>query len=295
MSVQQHVDNSLSMNHSSVENSSEINVVFPRNSPGKLAWLDLKESLQKWPIWMMLAYQDIKLRYRRSVLGPFWLTLSMAITVYSMGFLYAHLFHVAMDEYYPFLVAGMLSWTLISSTVTDLTDTFVLADGLIKQIKLPYTLYIHRVAARNFMIFFHNIIVLIPIFIIFHHSAKINLDTLLIIPGLALIYINAIVYGLILAMIGARYRDISQVIKSLVQVVFFVTPVMWSPNILPEHSRYAVYLNPFYSLIEIVRAPMIGTMPTFFNYCVVLALTAFGGLVAAKMLARYRTRIIYWI
>lgn len=291
MSVQQHIDSSLNANQSSIE----MNVLFPDNTPWKMAWLDLKESMQKWPIWMMLAYQDIKLRYRRSVLGPFWLTLSMAITVYSMGFLYAHLFHVAMDEYYPFLVAGMLSWALISSTVTDLTDTFVLADGLLKQIKLPYTLYIQRVAARNFMIFFHNIIVLIPIFVIFHHSAKINLDTLLIIPGLGLIYINAIAYGLILAMIGARYRDISQVIKSLVQVVFFVTPVMWSPNILPEHTRYAVYLNPFYSLIEVVRAPMIGTTPTLFNYCVVLALTAFGGLVAAKMLTRYRTRIIYWI
>lgn len=295
MPAQQDVSNTLELNNLFTASTSESAIAFPQISPGKMAWLDLKESIQKWPIWLMLAYQDIKLRYRRSVLGPFWLTLSMAITVYSMGFLYAHLFHVELDQYYPFLVAGMLSWTLISSTVTDLTDTFILSDGLIKQIKLPYTLYIHRVAARNFMIFFHNIIVLIPIFIIFHRSAKINLDTLLVIPGLALIYINAIIYGLILAMIGARFRDVSQIIKSLVQVVFFVTPVMWSPNILPEHSRYAVYLNPFYSLIEMVRAPLIGTTPTIFNYSVVLSLTTIGGLIAAKMFARYRARIIYWI
>src|SRR5579862_3469636 len=84
-------------------------IVYPKISQTKLAWLDIKEGLQKWPIWMMLAYQDIKLRYRRSVLGPFWLTLSMAITVYTMGYLYGHLFHIELKTYYPFLVAGMLA------------------------------------------------------------------------------------------------------------------------------------------------------------------------------------------
>lgn len=115
----------------------------------KLAWEDFTEGCKKWQTWLLLAYQDIKLRYRRSVLGPFWITISMAITVYSMGFLYAHLFHTAMEQYYPFLVAGMLTWAMISTSVSDLTDTFISSDGLIKQIKLPYTLYIHRVIARK--------------------------------------------------------------------------------------------------------------------------------------------------
>src|SRR5436190_24289563 len=79
----------------------------------QLAWEDLTVGTKKWRIWLTLAYQDIKLRYRRSVLGPFWLTISMAVTVYSMGFLYAHLFHTDLQQYYPFLVAGMLCWTMI--------------------------------------------------------------------------------------------------------------------------------------------------------------------------------------
>src|SRR5690242_11037894 len=76
----------------------------------QLAINDLVNGLKKWNIWLMLAYQDVKLRYRRSVLGPFWITISMAITVYSMGFLYGHLFHSKLQTYFPFLVAGMLGW-----------------------------------------------------------------------------------------------------------------------------------------------------------------------------------------
>ncbi len=72
---------------------------------------------------------------------------------------------------------------------------------------------------------------MVPVFIIFHQSVHINFYTLLMIPGLAIIYLNSVIYGIILAMIGSRFRDVSQIIKSLVQVVFFVTPVMWSPSI----------------------------------------------------------------
>src|SRR3989338_10164686 len=97
-------------------------VFFPQISQKQLAWDDFKESLQHWRIWLMLAYQDIKLRYRRSVLGPFWITISMAVTVYSMGFLYSHLFHIELSQYYPFVVASMLAWSLISSVIIEMTD-----------------------------------------------------------------------------------------------------------------------------------------------------------------------------
>lgn len=268
-----------------------------RSAPNQkeLARQDITLGFQHWYIWLTLAYQDIKLRYRRSVLGPFWLTISMGVTVYSMGFLYAHLFHTDLQQYYPFLVSGMLCWTLISSGIIELTDAFMLSESLIKQIKMPYTLYIHRTAARNIIIFFHNFLVMVPIYLLFSSTAKINLQSLLIIPGLLILYINMLFYGTILAVIGSRYRDISQVIKSLVQVIFFITPVMWSPAILPEKSRLIVYANPFYSFLEIIRAPLLGKAPTLFNLGVTLTTTVIGACICYKLLVRYRARIIYWL
>lgn len=270
-------------------------ILFPKRSQLQFAWLDMKDGLLQWRIWLMLAYQDIKLRYRRSVLGPFWLTISMGVTVYSMGFLYAKLFHVEMQRYYPFLVAGMLSWSLISTIIVDLTDGLVASDAFIKQIKLPYSLYIHRIAARNVLIFFHNIIVMIPILAIFHEYARVNFNTLLMLVGLLFIYFNSITYGLILGMIGARYRDISQIIKSLVQVVFFVTPVMWSPDVFNEYHRNLINLNPFYAFIELIRAPLLGQVPTAVNFIIVIISTLLGATICAWMFIRYRSRIVYWL
>lgn len=269
--------------------------VFVSTTHLQLALADLKDGLCKWRVWLMLAYQDIKLRYRRSVLGPFWLTLSMAITVYMMGFLYSRLFHQDLATYYPFLVGGMLSWSLISGIVLELTEGFSGSDVYIKQVKLPYSIYIHRLVCRNLIIFFHNILVIIPILIIYHQNAKVNCNTLLLLPGLAAIYLNGFAYGFILAMIGARYRDVLQMVKSFVQVVFFVTPVMWGPEILGDRSRFIVDFNPFYAFIELIRAPLLGRVPTSANLALVLLVTSFGIALSLFMFVRYRARIVYWL
>lgn len=270
-------------------------IIFQTPSAKNLARQDAVEALKQWRIWLLLAYQDIKLRYRRSILGPFWITLSMAVTVYSMGFLYAHLFHTDMQTYYPFLVAGMLGWSFISSSVSELTEAFTSSDGLMKQIKLPYTLYVHRIATRNMIIFFHNLLVMVPILFIFHQVAKVNFYTLLFIPNLLLIYFNTITFGLILAIIGARYRDVSQIIKNLIQVAFFVTPIMWNPAVLPPQYQPFMYLNPCYIFVELIRAPMCGSFTTWTIYGIAFLITGIGYGVCAKLFTRYRSRIIYWL
>ncbi len=268
------------------------------SSPHKgrnLALKDFKDGLSQWRIWLMLAYQDIKLRYLRSILGPFWITLSMAISVYSMGFLYSHLFHSDLQSYFPFLVGGMITWALISTLITELTDAFSTSANLLKQIKLPYSLYIHRIVARNIIIFFHNMLVIVPILAIFHQVAKVNWNTLFLFVGLFLLYINAIFYGLTLAMIGSRYRDISQIVKSLIQVVFFLTPVMWKPDVLPANKKFIALYNPFSSFIEIIRAPLTGSLPAFHDLVMVSIVTLIGIYICYYLFVRYRARIVYWL
>ena len=221
--------------------------------------------------------------------------MSMAITVYTIGFLYAHLFRTGIAQYYPFLVAGMLSWSLIANIIPELGETFITSDSLLKQIKLPYTLYIHRVVARNIIIFFHNLAVIIPIWLWFPESARVNLQTLFLIPSLFIIYVNAVSVGLILAMIGARYRDMAQVIKSLIQVAFFVTPIMWNPTILPIKYQQFMYFNPFYIFVELIREPLIGFPISWITLSIALTITFVSLFICSTMFVRYRARIIYWL
>ncbi len=278
-----------------LEQPEQDQISFPIRDQKKLAIQDLTDGFKQWRIWFMLAYQDIKVRYRRSVLGPFWITLSMAITVYSMGYLYSHLFHMELENYFPFLVGGMLAWGFISNTVTDLVEALSSEEHKIKQIKLPYSLYINKVIGRNFIIFVHNLPILFPIMAFFPQTAKINLCTLLLIPSLVLFYINALSYGLALGMIGARFRDVTQIIKSLIQVVFFITPVMWNPEILPPSKRFLANLNPFYAFVEFIRCPLIGTLPSLTSWLMMLLITLFGCLFTFKLFCRYRARIVYWL
>lgn len=274
---------------------------LPRSSKisGQVIWQpafsDIIQGLKGWRIWTMLASQDIRLRYRRSTLGPLWLTLSMAITIYSMGFLYSHLFHANLDNYFPYITAAMLTWSLISTVVTDLVEAFSSSESLIKQVKLPYTLYIHRIVWRSILIFFHNVIVIIPILIIFHDSAKVNMATFLLIPGLLLLYLNAFFYGVIFAMLGARFRDISPIIKSLIQVIFFMTPVMWLPSVLPEKYHFIFIFNPFYAFLNLIASPLIGQVPTVDSVNYVLLITLLGMAIMLFVFPRFRARIIYWL
>jgi lipopolysaccharide transport system permease protein len=258
-----------------------------------LATHDIICGIKNWRIWGLLAWQDIRLRYRRSQLGPFWISLSMAITIYSMGFLYGHLFKMDLQTYFPFLASGMLAWALISTTVNESTSAFVEAASYLRQVKLPYIVFILRVVIRNLIIFAHNIIAVIPI--IFFCHVHIGLPMLSIFPGIILIALSGVVYGAILGMLGARYRDIAQVITSLMQVVFFLTPVMWMPRFLPPEYSFVVKLNPFAQYLELIRAPMTGVWPSEYTYFVTLGVTLFGIMLMLWMFSRSWHRIVYWL
>lgn len=289
------IKQSMNLSSASATNMTQTDDIFPTYSPRHLAIQDMTESVKRWRVWLMMAYQDIRLRYKRSVLGPFWVTLSMAITVFSMGYLYGHLFHMDLAIYFPFLAAGMITWALISNAIIDLTDAFITSEALIKQIKLPYMLYIFRVATRNMVIFFHNILVFIPIYLIFHKSIPVNLHTFMVIPGLLVIYLNCLTYGLVLGLLGARYRDVTQVIRSFVQIIFFITPIMWAPTILSAEKQFLASWNPFYTFIELVRAPLFGQAYTTSTLILVSVITILGLLFSYALFVRYRSRIIYWL
>lgn len=254
---------------------------------------DMFNSVSSWQIWFYLGIQDIKSRYRRSKLGPFWLTLSMAITVYTMGFLYGKLFKISLNTYYPYLAAGMIGWALISNMIIELSESFVQSDRTMKQLKLPRTLFIFRTVWRNFIIYFHNLLAFLPIFFIFH--VPINMNLLLIFVGWALLFIIGVFWGLAIATICARYRDLSQIVKSLIQVVFFLTPIMWSSAILPQKYHEILYLNPFNALVDIIRAPLLGVVPAWQSYMMCLILIAIGIILFLTFFAKYRKRIIYWL
>lgn len=258
-----------------------------------MALQDITGGLAMWRVWLLLSWQDIKLRYRRSTLGPFWITISMAVTIYAMGFLYGVLFKQDLSVYYPFLATGILSWGLISTIICEGPSVFIDSERFIKQMKQPYLMFIFRMVIRNFIIFFHNIVVFIPIIIIFH--VKINWNILYFLLGLLLVWINGVSYSTILAILGARYRDLSQLISSLVQIIFFLTPILWSSKLLPKNLQFIVQYNPFAEFIELLRNSLLGMPVDALTLSVVFTVTLLGICLAFPLFIKYRPRIVYWL
>ena len=258
----------------------------------RLAIADLADGLCRWPLWGLMGWQDIRQRYRRSMLGPFWLTLSMGILVGALGVLYAKLFGVDIHDYLPFLTLGFLSWTLISTLINEGCGTFTASENFIKQMRLPFSLFVYRIVWRNLIIFAHNLIIYPVVAVLF--GIWPGVTGLLFLPGLAIVALNGLWAGLLLGMICARFRDVPQIVASLLQVAFFLTPIIWKPDLLGRRAGI-VDLNPFYHFVQIIRAPLLGEVPDALTWGMALGVTAAGWFVTFLFFRRFRSRISYWV
>lgn len=255
---------------------------------------ELLGAFKKYELIHILAWYDIKSRYKRSVLGPFWLTLSMGIMIATIGIVFGTIFNTDLKKFFPFLTIGIILWGFIVSILTEGCNTFIENEAMIKQLPIPLFTYILRMTWRNIIILAHNIIILPLVFMAVGHP--INLIFLLAIPGFILLLMNLIWVNLILGCVCVRYRDIPQIITSILQIVFYVTPIMWMPeNIASQNIHTLVNFNPVYHMIEIVRQPLLGNIPSIYNWLISITINIIGWLVALRFFASYKSRITYWL
>jgi lipopolysaccharide transport system permease protein len=242
----------------------------------------------------ILGLHDIKQRYKRSALGPLWLTISMAVMITAMGLVFGRLFNTPLHDFFPYLAAGIILWGFISSVLSEGCMVFIESEAIIKQLPLPYFTFILRLIWRNLLIFFHNIVIL-P-FVLWAVGRNFHLEAFLAIPGMMLLLINLMWVVLILATFCARYRDMPQIIQSIILVTFYVTPVMWMRQTLPGAAgKLLTEWNPLFHLIDIVRAPLLGNLPSLLSWWVAAVMALIGWVVAIRFYQRYRYKIAYWV
>lgn len=253
---------------------------------------DLATGIWRYPLWGTIGLHDMRQRYRRSLLGPFWITISMGIMVSALGLLYGKIFGQDLREYLPFLAAGFVIWGLVSQFILEGSQAFITSEGMLRQLSAPLSIYVYRMVWSNLLIFAHNIWVFFAIALWF--GTGFGWMTLLAIPGLAILLLNGIWAGLLFGLLSARFRDVPLILASVVQVMFFITPVIWRPEMLPQRALL-LDLNPFFHMIEIVRAPLLGAYPLWSNWAAALLVTLAGWAVTFVVFATYRWRIAYWV
>ena len=258
----------------------------------KLGLEELKEGFTSHERWLYMAIQDIKLRYRRSMIGPWWVTISTGIMVMMLGFLWSHIFAADLENYLPFFAVGFVLWGWMSGQLLDAAGGFFQFQGAIKQMRLPFPIFTLRLNVRQLIILAHNAIIIALVLLLI--GKGLSWINLIAIPSLILIQLNLTLLSIVVTIFCSRYQDMTQVVNVGTQIVFFFTPILWQVETL-KNRMYLAEMNPVYHWIEMIRAPLLGHLPSLSNYLWSLASLVVLSVLTTYYLGRYRSRIAYWL
>ncbi|MCW5770622.1 MAG: ABC transporter permease [Rhodospirillaceae bacterium] len=256
------------------------------------AWADVLEGVRRVDFWHRFAWNDVRARYRRSRIGEFWMVISIGIFILAVGVVYGLLFGLPLHTYLPYLSVGYVLWLLLSTLVLDGCQTFVSASAFLRQQRIPLSALSLRVVQRSFIVFAHNLVAIVVVFALF--GVWPTWAALLAIPALALWWLNGVWISLSLGLVCARFRDVPQLVTSAIQILFLLTPVIWSPAASPEPLRAIVLLNPLAHFLSVVRDPLLGTTAPALSWIVVAGVTLVGWGATMLLLIANRARVPYW-
>ena len=256
------------------------------------AWSDWWAGTRNAELWWTLAWYDVVLRYRRSMLGPLWLTLSTGALLAGMGPLYATLFKVPISTFFPHLTLGIIFWTFFTATINDGCAVFINGAQYLKQPGFSASALVWRSLARNMLQLAHTIVLYLPVAL--WAGIPLSPRMLLFLPGFAIVVINLHALTLTLGILCARFRDVAQIVASSLQLLMFLTPVFWFPSSLPGRS-HAILYNPLAQLLDVVRLPLLGDIPAPGTIRFLMAFTVLNVSIAAAVYRLCRRHLVYWV
>ena len=272
--------------------------VRPPGRDFRSAFRDLGRGWEQRELWLQLGWQDIRQRYRRSVLGPIWITISMAVTAVALGILYAGLFGNPLEKQLPYILVGMIVWGFISGCISEGSEVFVANSGLITHLPAPISIHVYRLVWRQTLFFAHNLIVYAVMLVVFPQPLK--WTDLAALPAMALLIVNGTWVALLVGIVSTRFRDLPPVTQSIVQLLFFLTPIVWMYDNLLDNPAVAgrarlVEINPLFHFVEIIRRPMLGEDQQWHNWVIVIGIAVVGWALTLLVMRRYRGRVAYWV
>ncbi|MDE1900058.1 MAG: ABC transporter permease [Alphaproteobacteria bacterium] len=239
-----------------------------------------------------MAWSDIRARYKRSVLGPLWITLSTAIGVVGMGFIWSALFKIDRTTYIPMLTVGLILWQFMSACINESTTAFTRQANIIRNLNLPLSLYPAQLVLRHVLNLAHNIPLFFIVALIL--GVHFNAHMLMAAPALLLVVLNLYWMSLLIGTLGARFRDLEYLVSMVMPLIMFMSPVMYRPGALPSFGKY-MWFNPLADMIEIVRYPLLGTPTPMFIYAINIGMLAIGGALTFALFNAKRNRIAFWV
>ncbi|MFP1734753.1 ABC transporter permease [Lonsdalea quercina] len=254
---------------------------------------DIIDAIKKPQIWLYLSWYDIKQRYKRSTLGPLWVTISTGVLVGMLSLLWSTLFKMDVKDYLPFFCIGQVVWTFFSMQLTESCNAFVQFDYIIRQTKVSFNSLVMRVLSRNFIVFFHNLIIIFVV--ITFVGPGWSWTALWAIPSFLLLSFALFSLSMILAIACTRFRDLQMIVQNILLVCFYFTPIMWKKEQLSEQWLYIINVNPLVHFFDIIRKPILGMTPDAESVKVSILISLGLFVIAQFLVLKTRRRIAYWL
>jgi lipopolysaccharide transport system permease protein len=252
---------------------------------------DISASARKWRVWHMLAWQEIRQRYRRSTFGPFWLTLSMGVQIAVMAVVFSSLFGQNIHKALPYVALGFIFWNMISGMINDGAMSFVGSSTWILQINLPLGTYVFQKIWSNTIAMAHNLAIFVILVFIYRIY---SFSFLLFFLALPLVLVSLAWAPLLLAVVSTRFRDLPALVTNSFSLLFWLTPIVYRPEQLGDRA-FIVEYNPLTHMLALLRDPLLGQVPSETNVMVVCATAIVGWAITFPFYARFRGRIAYWL
>lgn len=255
----------------------------------------LQEISAAWNVrdfWQGFAWHGIRQRYQRSLLGPVWLWLHTALLIFILGPLYAHIFNIPIKDYFLYVAVGVVVWQFISQLLSDMPNIYIHNRHFIMDTTLPYGSYHFMTFLRHAIVFLHGFVIIALLSFFFAPSDW--RAYFVSFMGFLLLLIVLFPWSIIIAALGARYRDISHILQSILQIAFYATPLLWRPEMLRNYA-FVAHFNPFYHMVQIIRAPLLGEVPSPITYFFVFLIFGFGLILAEPIHAWSRRKLVYWL
>jgi len=253
---------------------------------------DIIAGSKQWRIWSTLSWNGIKMEYRRTVLGPFWLCIQQTVFIIALGYIFASIQRENFASFFVYFATGYTIWLFISSLVTSAGNTFMGINGLPNMTSGALSNHIYLQLASQMLRFAHRLIPLIIILSVLYNSISINIPLLLC--GFIMLMVFGFWISALLGCLCLRFQDLEPAVIAIMQVMFFVTPIVFEYSRIPGGDKLSAY-NPFFHLLVVTRGYIVNEDVTLFNWIAVLVINIIGIGLTLWVLRRSRPKLAYWV
>lgn len=253
---------------------------------------EIRSAVRDTDYWIHLAFFDIKRKYTRATLGYLWSLINSVLFIAIVGTCYTLIFKVNAATLLPHLAISYFTWQYIVASVNESASLLHTNAIILKTSRITAPMLIMRTISKNTIILVQNALLSLLVIVYFQ---ELYITSGLSVVGVLLIIIAVAPLCFAIALVTSRFRDVEQIIQNILTMLFFVTPVLWYPDIINLDSKWFVNWNPLFHFLELVRGPMLGNLPTKTSYLVVIGFVILLNIVAAVLYSRVRTRLALWI